>query len=819
MAAMGSLGLLAPQDISGVYNAIGDGRATRRYARMLTRRADLSYEAYRDAMGGHTRDGQPMAERLLDLPEQAQDAWLRHSGDSGDEPVFDANGVWIPLPDEEGELRWGEMHKGAHHKYIARFPTGNPKRPWRYVYRYVHRATRLTTFDGEGKSHSRAVHSATLHDKPSRLLDSNQPIVVGMSFSDGVIGKHSGHWVVDRVTKNPYYPSLASVVVKHDVTGQERFFSDRFDLSDFIEGLHAEGINAESARRASVIARNQDEVFEQMEALAKPGATKAELERLSKLGYKLAKLNGDDPIALARRFKVSIDPPKNWAKARAELDELRKDLGVFCLDDRNPNYDRAVALMFVPDTLRQWIRFRVLQRWVDSHDDSLDAYGFLRRLMEGHRLTGEEDAEVVQGAVKKTLAVMHKDGSMAFKPGDVKALSGWDAATELLIDRDEGGVTDEGRLRGAMLKGALEDALAARKIAAPTVKHYRTDRPEIERAMDKAIDAFRVSPWSFPRPELLREPPDNVLGFNPLTYRASGILLPFSVSMQHLADSPERREFIQRHQERMEAIRSVVADVHSICAPLLEEHTEKSHIETEDHAHGGWSSMTVVDKRQSPAEVVLPLLNKALGIPDDAAQSNAGKLIPANDDILDAIEKLRSGPVAREPELFEADRVNGERLLAAVHPDLLPMVHVAHLPSMGRSYCQGDVVVLHANAGRTTLWHEVGHAIEHSSPEISQAMRAYLVERSGTSELTPLSRFGGYRDDEYTYPGDWAHPYIGKWYEYNATEILSMGVEKYLHSPVDFYRSDPEHFMMTVAALSGRFSRRDNGDSASGGPA
>lgn len=38
------------------------------------------------------------------------------------------------IPAMLGDLLFPELSKGAGHKYIRRLPTGNPKRPWRYIY-------------------------------------------------------------------------------------------------------------------------------------------------------------------------------------------------------------------------------------------------------------------------------------------------------------------------------------------------------------------------------------------------------------------------------------------------------------------------------------------------------------------------------------------------------------------------------------------------------------------------------------------------------------------------------------------------------------
>ena len=103
------------------------------------------------------------------------------------------------------------------------------------------------------------------------------------------------------------------------------------------------------------------------------------------------------------------------------------------------------------------------------------------------------------------------------------------------------------------------------------------------------------------------------------------------------------------------------------------------------------------------------------------------------------------------------------------------------------------------------LWHEFGHHVEFSNPDLLPAMKSWIQTRaSGKLEkLSVLTGDPSYKDDEVAWAGNFGlGPYVGKDYE-SATEVISMGLEKFStpSKMFDFYLKDPEHFALTLGVL------------------
>ena len=120
--------------------------------------------------------------------------------------------------------------------------------------------------------------------------------------------------------------------------------------------------------------------------------------------------------------------------------------------------------------------------------------------------------------------------------------------------------------------------------------------------------------------------------------------------------------------------------------------------------------------------------------------------------------------------------------------------------------------------------HELAHVIEFSRPDILRKSAAFLHDRGqgeqpkSLKSLFPQSR---YSPLEKTFEDDWArrggNAYTGKLYirgyfpgmgkdlfteKTSSTEILSMGIQRMLESPVDFQRQDPEFYNFIKSQLS-----------------
>lgn len=144
--------------------------------------------------------------------------------------------------------------------------------------------------------------------------------------------------------------------------------------------------------------------------------------------------------------------------------------------------------------------------------------------------------------------------------------------------------------------------------------------------------------------------------------------------------------------------------------------------------------------------------------------------------------------------------------------------------SAARSYALPGAMRVTDTDTPSTIAHELAHVIEFSRPDILRKSAEFLHERAqgaGPVRLSSLYPGHGFRDNEITLEDDWAkrggHAYTGKIYMrgYHSsmsknkfadgaegTEILSMGIQRMLESPVDFQRQDPEFYNFIKSQLS-----------------
>lgn len=108
--------------------------------------------------------------------------------------------------------------------------------------------------------------------------------------------------------------------------------------------------------------------------------------------------------------------------------------------------------------------------------------------------------------------------------------------------------------------------------------------------------------------------------------------------------------------------------------------------------------------------------------------------------------------------------------------------------------------------GSKPLWHEFGHHVEFSSPDLRDALNSWLLSRS-TGKIKRLSEITGnskYQKEEVAYEGNYGlGAYVGRYYGDGFTEVFSKGLEKFesVTGMLDFYSKDPEHFFLILGIL------------------
>lgn len=117
--------------------------------------------------------------------------------------------------------------------------------------------------------------------------------------------------------------------------------------------------------------------------------------------------------------------------------------------------------------------------------------------------------------------------------------------------------------------------------------------------------------------------------------------------------------------------------------------------------------------------------------------------------------------------------------------------------------------------GVDVVVHEVGHAIELTTPGVldkAEAFRKMRIARSKTATVSLQEKFpnSGYNKDEMGNEDDFVKTfgehhghYVGKDYKGNATEILSMGFQKLYEDPGGFANNDPEYFKFIIGIARG----------------
>ena len=118
--------------------------------------------------------------------------------------------------------------------------------------------------------------------------------------------------------------------------------------------------------------------------------------------------------------------------------------------------------------------------------------------------------------------------------------------------------------------------------------------------------------------------------------------------------------------------------------------------------------------------------------------------------------------------------------------------------------------------------HESGHYLEYHLPGAYRAAREFLDYRlkgEKPSKLADKFPDYGYRDDETGRKDEFDKAlseqqayYAGKKYN-GATEIISMGIERFAHNPATFAQQDPEYCKFILGILDG--SLRGGGEDES----
>ena len=175
---------------------------------------------------------------------------------------------------------------------------------------------------------------------------------------------------------------------------------------------------------------------------------------------------------------------------------------------------------------------------------------------------------------------------------------------------------------------------------------------------------------------------------------------------------------------------------------------------------------------------------------------------------------------ARNPAVIKTATLGKEIIERFVAADLVNNTEITLRATNDiRSFHRSGEVHLWAGADKSTAAHEIMHAIEQQNPAVLKAAAEFLLERSQGDPAVGLKKLTGlnYKADERAFEDKWRErygsPYAGKVYshynnpttasQFRATEILTMGIERLMADPLEFYQNDRGWFDFVVKAIRG----------------
>lgn len=120
-----------------------------------------------------------------------------------------------------------------------------------------------------------------------------------------------------------------------------------------------------------------------------------------------------------------------------------------------------------------------------------------------------------------------------------------------------------------------------------------------------------------------------------------------------------------------------------------------------------------------------------------------------------------------------------------------------------RAYASGlYTIAISKYFGKRTLFHELGHIVEHFDKKVYAANNAFIKTRATgpIEKLRKLEPRVGYQSNEEAYPDHFIDPYVGKVYSHDSTEVLSMGIQNFINADMltNFIKNDKKHFDLIV---------------------
>ena len=162
--------------------------------------------------------------------------------------------------------------------------------------------------------------------------------------------------------------------------------------------------------------------------------------------------------------------------------------------------------------------------------------------------------------------------------------------------------------------------------------------------------------------------------------------------------------------------------------------------------------------------------------------------------------------VNKKSVLYNKTQEANELLTGIVNKKYLPNFNPEAKGRSGRACNSGNYLRLEGDDTVVTHIHEAMHWLELVNPDMlanSKAFLEYRTKDETAEKLRKITSNKSYTSDEISKKDNFFSPYCGKQYE-DATEIMSMGVQRLFEHPDDFIKTDREYFNFVIANLQGK---------------
>lgn len=223
------------------------------------------------------------------------------------------------------------------------------------------------------------------------------------------------------------------------------------------------------------------------------------------------------------------------------------------------------------------------------------------------------------------------------------------------------------------------------------------------------------------------------------------------------------------------------------------------------------SALSALDSRRT----ALRLQMAELDTTSEAGRAEFRKLVREEGQLVEEAREVVALPRAQRGKVkltatAPARRVakqGAEIVEAYTHPDILPEVFFSSTADRSGYNPATRRIELRKTAKATVAAHEITHGTELQNPEIKKKAVAFLKKRAGGESPVRLRDVTGlnYKASEITFEDDWVklggNAYTGKKYPSEATEILTMGIERLHANPAEFAAQDPDFFDFVISTL------------------